>query len=111
MPRSRSRLVWLRYAIFLAICLGMGLVLAWPAIEILWTADIGEDFTARQERIDRLAAARSAILAVFLYTWFFFLWGDGRQLSECGDLAHAAERDRGDSSLALSLVQHQDQGG
>ena len=72
MPRSKSRFAWLRYTIGIGILLGLGLVLAWPAIEIAWTAGIEDDFAARQRRLDELEAARSTILALFLSTWFFF---------------------------------------
>lgn len=72
MPRSQSRLTWLRYTISVVVCLGVGAVLAWPAFEMLWLAGSDEDFVSRQNRLDQVQWIQTILIAGFLYTWFFF---------------------------------------
>ncbi|GAA4427700.1 prepilin peptidase [Bremerella cremea] len=72
MPRPASRLVWLRYAIAVVVCLGMGALLSWPAFEMLWLSGSDEDFVSRQNRLDQIQWIQTVLIAGFLYTWFFF---------------------------------------
>ncbi|MBA2116189.1 A24 family peptidase [Bremerella alba] len=72
MPRSQTRLNWLRYTIAVVVSLGLGAVLAWPAFEMLWLAGSEEDFISRQNRLDQVQWIQSILIAGFLYTWFFF---------------------------------------
>ncbi|RCS49428.1 prepilin peptidase [Bremerella cremea] len=72
MPRKSSRLIWLRYAIVAAFCLGFGTLLAWPAFEAIWTASADDDFASRQNRLDQIQWIQTVLIAGFLYTWFFF---------------------------------------
>lgn len=72
MPRSQTRLTWLRYTIAIVVCLGIGAVLAWPAFEMLWLAGSEEDFVSRQNRLDQVQWIQAILIAGFLYTWFFF---------------------------------------
>ncbi|WDI43668.1 A24 family peptidase [Bremerella sp. P1] len=72
MPRSQSRLTWLRYTIAIVVCLGIGALLAWPAFEMLWLAGTDEDFVSRQNRLDQVQWIQTILIAGFLYTWFFF---------------------------------------
>jgi len=72
MPRSQSRLTWLRYTITIVVCLGVGAVLVWPAFEMLWLAGTDEDFVSRQNRLEQAQWMQTILIAGFLYTWFFF---------------------------------------
>ena len=72
MPRKSSRLAWLRYTIVAAFCLSFGTLLAWPAIEAIWTASADDDFASRQNRLDQIQWIQTILIAGFLYTWFFF---------------------------------------
>lgn len=72
MNQRNTRLTWLRYTIAIAVCLGLGALLAWPAFEMLWLSGTDEDFVSRQNRLDQIQWVQTILIAAFLYTWFFF---------------------------------------